>query len=60
MQSLWQERFDRTFPLLHPVTSSGTPSESRSKLFIAIAWFLDCKYTHRQVCITYKAFNKSK
>ena len=32
-----------TFPLLQPVISSGTPSESKSKLCIVTAWFLDYK-----------------
>ena len=32
-----------TFPFDQPVISSGTPSESRSKLWMEIAWFLDCK-----------------
>ena len=32
-----------TFPLDQPVMSSGTPSESRSKLWMVIAWFFDWK-----------------
>ena len=32
-----------TFPLLQPVISSDTPSESKSKLCMVTAWFLDCK-----------------
>lgn len=31
-----------TLPLDQPVMSSGTPSLSKSKLWMTIAWFLDC------------------